>query len=93
VTTPGGGISTGSARVMDVGTLRQPFRGWFVLPTGQDMELNGAVPDYSLWPRPGELPAGKDRQLEKAIQVLKKDVRKWKKRKLPPLTTASERDK
>ena len=93
VQTAGGVISTGAARVMDAGTLRQPFRGWFVLPTGQDMELNGAMPHHEVWPLPGELPAGKDRQLEKAVQVLKKDVKKWKKRPEPKLIKASERDK
>ena len=46
VHTAGGVISTGGASVLDVGFLRQPFRGWYVLPTGEDMELNGAVPDH-----------------------------------------------
>ena len=31
------------------------------------MERNGAVPHHLLWPEPGELPSGEDRQLEKAI--------------------------
>lgn len=91
VPTSGSVISTGSAKVMDVGYLRQPFRGWFVGPTGQDMELNGAVPDHVVWPKPGELPAGIDRQLEKAVQVLQRDARRSKKRPQPPLIKASER--
>lgn len=91
VTTAGGVISTGSARVMDLGTLRQPFRGWFVASTGQDMELNGAKPHHELWPHPGELPAGKDRQLEKAVDVLQQDVTKWLKRPRPKLQKATER--
>jgi tricorn protease len=76
---------------MDVGFLRLPFRGWYVLGTGQDMELNGAVPDHILWPQPGELPAGKDVQLDKAVEVLLGDVQKWKALPPIPLIKASER--
>ena len=92
VTTAGGVISTGAASVMDLGTLRQPFRGWF-LPDGEDMELNGAQPHVEIWPLPGELPAGIDRQLEKAVELLKKDVRKYQKKPEPKLQKAAEREK
>jgi hypothetical protein len=51
-----------------------PFRGWFVLENGLDMELNGAVPHHVLWPQPGEMPAGKDIQLEKAVEVLLEEI-------------------
>jgi tricorn protease len=74
VPTAGCVISTGSKRIMDLGRIRLPFRGWFLLENGEDMELNGAVPDHVLWPEPGELPAGRDRQLEKAVEVLLEDV-------------------
>ena len=88
--TAGGVISTGSRSVMDVGTIRLPFRGWFVKATGQDMELNGAVPHITIWPRPAEIPNGIDRQLNKAVQTLQRDIRKWKARKQPPLIKATE---
>jgi len=88
VQTAGGVISTGSAAIMDVGTLRLPFRGWYVLSNGQDMELNGAKPDHIVWPQPGDKT---DRQLEKAVEVLKQDVAEWKKRPQPKLLKASER--
>jgi tricorn protease len=91
VPTAGGVISTGGTQVMDVGFLRLPFRGWFVLPTGEDMELNGAVPDYIVWNKPGEMPNGKDAQLDKAVQVLLEDVTAWKARPMPHLNKASER--
>lgn len=91
VPTAGGVISTGGTQVMDVGFLRLPFRGWFVLPTGEDMELNGAVPDYIVWNEPGEMPSGEDAQLEKAIEVLLEDVKAWKSRPTPVLRKASER--
>ncbi|MCH7558405.1 MAG: PD40 domain-containing protein [Planctomycetes bacterium] len=91
VPTAGGVISTGSAQVMDVGRLRMPFRGWFVLGTGEDMELSGAVPDYIIWDEPGEMPSGKDTQLDKAIEVLLEDVKAWKARPMPQLRKATER--
>ncbi len=92
VPTAGAVISTGAMRILDLGVLRMPFRGWFVLDTGQDMELNGAEPHYILWPQPGQMPAGKDIQLNKAVGVLKKDVAAWKKQPQAPLIKASERD-
>jgi len=88
VATAGGVISTGSAAIMDVGTLRLPFRGWYVLSNGQDMELMGAKPDHIVWPKPGDQT---DRQLEKAVEVLKADVAAWKKRPQPKLIKATER--
>ncbi|MBU6174846.1 MAG: hypothetical protein KGQ60_13635, partial [Planctomycetes bacterium] len=74
VRTAGGVVSTGVARVTDIGVLRAPFRGWFSIVDGKDMELNGALPDYVVWPLPGEMPSGVDRQLEQAVKVLKEEV-------------------
>lgn len=91
VPTAGGVISTGGTSIMDVGFLRLPFRGWYLPEDGQDLELNGAVPDFIVWPQPGELPAGKDTQIEKAVEVLSKDVETWKARPKPKLIKASER--
>lgn len=91
VPTAGGVISTGGTSIMDVGFLRLPFRGWYLPEDGQDLELNGAVPDFIVWPKPGELPAGKDVQIEKAVEVLNKDVDAWLARPKPKLIKASER--
>jgi tricorn protease len=91
VPTAGGVISTGGTSILDVGFLRIPFRGWFVAESGEDMELNGAVPDDILWPQPGEWPAGRDAQLQKAIEVLAEDVEAWKARPRPELRKSSER--
>lgn len=88
VPTAGGVISTGAAQIMDVGTIRLPTRGWFVVGTGEDMELNGAVPHHIVWPEPGQT---KDMQLAKAVEVLLEDVQAWKTRPQPPLKKASER--
>lgn len=92
VPTAGGVISTGIAPIMDVGILRRPFRGWFVRGTGEDMELNGCVPHEIVWPRPTEIPSGKDRQLETAVKVLRKQVKKSQKSPQPKLRKATERE-
>ena len=90
VPTAGGVISTGSKSIMDVGSIRMPFRGWY-LPNGEDMERNGAVPHHIIWPLPGELSAGKDRQLMKAVEVLLEDVKKASKEGKLRLKPASSR--
>ena len=89
--TAGGVISTGATGIMDLGTLRLPNRGWFLLHTGEDMELNGAVPDVVVWPMPGDMPKGKDDQLAKAVDVLSADVAEWKAQPRPKLRKATER--
>jgi len=91
VPTSGSVISTGSRSVMDAGTIRIPFRGWYLMSDGQDMELNGAIPDFVLWPEPGQIPAGIDLQLNKAISVLRKGVAKTAEQPRPTLIKASER--
>ena len=68
-----------------------PFRGWFKARDGRDMERNGAVTDFEIWPKPGEVPAGKDRQLEKAGEVLLKECREFKDATLVELEPASAR--
>ena len=50
VRTAGGVISTGGPMVMGMGFIRMPFRGWYLANDGQDMELNGAIPDAIVWP-------------------------------------------
>jgi tricorn protease len=91
VPTAGAVVSTGSLNIMDLGTLRMPTRGWFVVGTGQDMELHGAVPDHILWPQPTEWPRGIDRQLDKAVEVLRDEVAAYEARPRPPLIWASQR--
>ncbi|HEX4591366.1 MAG TPA: S41 family peptidase, partial [Gemmataceae bacterium] len=91
VPTAGGVISTGAAMIMDAGMLRMPTRGWFVINSGEDMELNGAVPDYVVWPEASFVQSGQDSQIAKAVEVLAADVQAWKARPQPPLRKASER--
>ncbi len=91
VATAGAVVSTGSVAIMDVGILRLPFRGWFVVGDGLDMEKNGAAPHHVLWPAPGHLPQGRDAQLAKAIDVLLADVAAWRQRPQPRLQYSTER--
>ena len=70
-TTYGGVISTGSVTLFNGARVRQPFRGWYTLGTNQNMELNGAVPDYLVIPSQEDIEKGEDPQLEKAIQLFK----------------------
>ena len=91
VPTAGGVISTGSTTIMDLGRMRVPFRGWFVLRNGEDMELGPAWPDVVVWPEPEQLPRGKDVQLEKGVQLLLEDVKRWQQRPRPKLKKASQR--
>jgi tricorn protease len=91
VPTAGGVISTGAAAIMDVGMLRLPTRGWFLLNDGEDMELNGALPDFIVWPLPGDMAQGKDAQLAKGVEVLMADVAEAKARPKPKLRKATER--
>ena len=92
VPTAGGVLSTGATTIMDVGTIRLPFRGWFLPETGEDMELNGAVPQHILWPDPADFAKGVDAQLGKAVEVLAADVKAEAARPKPPLRKASERE-
>lgn len=68
--TAGGVISTGGVSLLDGSSVRMPMRGWYLVSTGEDMELNGCAPDIAMWNEPG----GPDRQLEKAVEVLQEDV-------------------
>jgi len=91
VPTAGGVISVASVSIMDIGRLRVPYRGWFLMTDGQDMDLHGAVPDFVLWPQPDEMSRGKDEQLTKAIEVLQAEVARWSRKPQADLHWASQR--
>ena len=70
-------ISTGGMRTIDGSTVRLPGRGWFVAPTGLNMEHNGAQPDVLVWQPPSEdASATEDTQLARAVQVLLDNIGK-----------------
>ncbi len=68
--TAGGVISTGSVGLLDGSSVRMPMRGWYLVSTGADMELNGCTPDIAMWNHP----MGPDAQLETAVRTLAEDV-------------------
>lgn len=70
-TTAGGVISTVEVAIPDAGELQVPFRGWFHAGTGNNLESNGATPDHAVDLTPADEDAGRDPQLDKALQVLK----------------------
>ncbi|MGC8784554.1 MAG: S41 family peptidase [Armatimonadota bacterium] len=73
--TAGGVISTGRRLLVDGSSVATPGRGWFTIDKGVNMEHNGAIPDYVVEDLPEDLAARRDRQLEKAVQVLMKLAR------------------
>ena len=80
--TGGGVIGTYDSPLLDLGSFRDARYGWFVLD-GTDMEHHGAKPDFEVDDLPGDVDAGIDRQLEKAIEVLDGEVEAWQKANPP----------
>lgn len=87
--TQAGVISTGERTILDLGTFRNPHRGWFVRPDGLDMERHGAVPDIVVPETPATRSAGEDPQLKAAVEALLKDCDAHR-RDLPKVRFASE---
>ncbi len=75
---PTGGfvISTGAIDLIDGALFRIPFRGWYVASNRQNMENHGAVPDIIVQERPEDYAAHRDRQLERAVKELLKEIGK-----------------
>ncbi len=67
-------ISTNPFGVLDVGTIRVPYRGWFRLKDGADMDKQPCIPDVIVHNAPGDVPSGHDPQLIRAIKELLKDI-------------------
>jgi tricorn protease len=82
-------IGTSSVRLIDGSTLRVPRTGVFTAQ-GVNMEREGVVPDVAVEPTPEQSAKGIDVQLEKAVDVLQRDVVAWKKaRNSQPRTDAA----
>ena len=68
-------ISTGAMRTLDGARVSLPGRGWFVAPTGVNMENNGAVPDVQVpQPPPEDRSSTEDSQLRRAVEVLLAEI-------------------
>jgi tricorn protease len=74
VTTYGAVIGTGSYSLMDGSTIRTPGSGlWNV--NGQNLENYGVPPDVYVDNTPDDFLRGRDAQLEKAVEVLKEEIK------------------
>lgn len=71
--TNGGVISAVGIAIPEVGELQIPFRGWFHAETGQDLELNGAIPDVIVRNLPEDQARGIDAQMAAAVRVLSEE--------------------
>lgn len=69
-------ISTGGRSLMDGGYIRLPFRGWYVKDTDENMELVPATPDVLVNIQPDSRSKGQDEQLQKAVELLLKQIQK-----------------
>lgn len=72
--TPGGVIGTTDVKLSDGSTFRIPRVGWYSLD-GQNLENNGFVPDILVPETSADRLAGRDPQLEKALEVVLQQVK------------------
>lgn len=72
--TAGGVISAVKTRIPDGGELQVPFRGWYQTESGVNMDEHGAQPDIRVDLTPADQDAGRDPQLEKALEELRKNT-------------------
>jgi tricorn protease len=70
--TAGGVISAVRKPIPDVGVLQIPFRGWFHIESGANLDARGAQPEHVVNHGPAEEVAGDDLALDKALQLLEK---------------------
>lgn len=66
--TAGGVIATNDSNLLDYGTFRIPFLGWFLFD-GTDLETHGVKPDIEVDITPEDLQAGRDPQLDAAVKA------------------------
>jgi tricorn protease len=70
-------IGTGSYTLMDGSSIRTPGSGVWTA-RGENLENFGVQPDVKVDNTPEDFLAGRDAQLEKAVQVLKDELKKRK---------------
>jgi tricorn protease len=75
VTTYGAVIGTGSFSLMDGSSIRTPGSGLWNI-SGQNLENYGVPPDVYIDNTPEDFLKGRDAQLEKAVEVLKEQMKK-----------------
>jgi tricorn protease len=79
--TYGAVIGTGSYRLLDGSTIRTPGTGLYNVK-GYNLENYGVPPDVYVDNTPEDFLAGRDAQLEKAVEVLKAEIKNQKPREL-----------
>jgi tricorn protease len=77
VPTYGAVIGTGAYTLMDGSSIRTPGTGLWTV-RGENLENFGVQPDVYVDNTPGDFLAGRDAQLEKAVQVLQDELKKRK---------------
>jgi tricorn protease len=75
-------IGTTTIRLIDGSTFNLPRTGVFTVK-GVNMEKQGVQPDVAVEALPEDLAKGVDAQINKAVEVLLKDVAEWKKTRSP----------
>ena len=75
VPTYGAVIGTGAYRLLDGSTIRTPGSGVFTA-RGENMENYGVVPDVIVDNAPEDFLAERDRQVEKAVEVLRGQIKR-----------------
>ncbi len=74
-------IAVNEYPLIDVGSIRKTFIGiWDIY--GNQLESRGAIPDIIVENDPNQFEKGYDAQLQKAIEVLKKEIKSEKKKKV-----------
>jgi tricorn protease len=74
VPTMGAVIGTGAFRLLDGSTIRTPGSGVYT-KNGTDFENYGVPPDVTVDNSPADFLAGHDRQIEKAVEVLRSEMK------------------
>ncbi len=82
IQTNGGVIATMDTPLLDLGMIRRAHYGWYTLD-GTDMELCGALPDVIVENTPADTDAGRDPQLDAAIDILIDDVKAYQRNTRP----------
>ena len=62
--------------IPDLGHLQVPFRGWFDVTTGENLDAQGVVPDHTVELGPAAEAAGQDPQFQRALAVLRATLAK-----------------
>ncbi len=73
VDTAGAVIGTGGFTLVDGTWVRLPIEGWWELD-GRNLEQSGTPPDIYVDVDPAELRSGRDAQLDKAVEILLKEL-------------------